>query len=121
MKKKPTKYSEETKLSLLRVYHESGMSKMAFARHHGLSNSTLLNSWIKRYEQGEKDVPLPEEPEEDMKKDYKEEALALRKRVKELEKALALSRLETTSRDILIDKAEEYFNIPIRKKSGAKQ
>ena len=68
---------------------------------------------------------LPKPEEEDManrdKESYKEENAELKKRIKELEKALAFSRLETEARDLLIDKAESYFNIPIRKKSGAKQ
>ena len=51
---------------------------------------------------------------------YKEENAQLKKRVRELEKALELSKLETQVRDMLIDKAEDYFDIPIRKKSGAK-
>ena len=55
------------------------------------------------------------------KDSYKEENSFLKKRIKELEKTLTFSRLETEARDILIDKAEEYFNVPIRKKSGAKQ
>ena len=54
------------------------------------------------------------------KEDYKEENAQLKKRVKELEKALAFSRLETEARDLMITRAEEYFSIPIRKKSGAK-
>ena len=54
------------------------------------------------------------------KEDYKQEIAALRKRNRELEKALEFSRLETLARDMMIDKAEEYFDIPIRKKSGAK-
>ena len=54
------------------------------------------------------------------KDSYKEENVQLKKRIRELEKALEFSRLETLSRDMLIDKAEEYFDIPIRKKSGAK-
>jgi len=55
------------------------------------------------------------------KDSYKEENAQLRKRIRELEKALEFSRLETLSRDVMIDKAEEYFDIPIRKKSGARQ
>lgn len=54
------------------------------------------------------------------KEDYKEENAELKKRIKDLEKALAFSKLETESRDLLITRAEEYFSIPIRKKSGAK-
>ena len=52
--------------------------------------------------------------------DYKEENAQLKKRIRELEKALEFSRMETMARDMMIDKAEEYFDIPIRKKSGAK-
>ena len=55
------------------------------------------------------------------KDSYKEEVSQLKKRIKGLEKALDYSKLETLARDILIDKAEEYFDISIRKKSGAKQ
>lgn len=54
------------------------------------------------------------------KENYKEENAQLKKRIRELEKALEFSRLETLARDMMIDKAEEYFDIPIRKKSGAK-
>ena len=54
------------------------------------------------------------------KDDYKDEIAQLKKRNRELEKALEFSRLETLARDMMIDKAEEYFDIVIRKKSGAK-
>ena len=53
--------------------------------------------------------------------DYNDVNVQLKKRIKELEKALEFSRLETLARDLMIDKAEEYFDVPIRKKSGAKQ
>lgn len=54
------------------------------------------------------------------KSDYQEEIVQLKERIRELEKSLEFSRLETQARDLMIDKAEEYFDIPIRKKSGAK-
>ena len=66
----------------------------------------------------------PEPSEEDManrsKDSYKDENAQLKKRIRELEKALEFSRLETLARDMMIDKAEDYFDIQIRKKSGAK-
>jgi transposase len=125
MKKSPTKYTEEDKLRLLREYHESGMSKNHFAKTHGLCNLTLLNSWLRRYGPEENCVSLPPESTEDdmanrSKDDYRQEIDAQKKRIKELEKALEFSRLETKARDMIIDKAEEYFDIQIRKKSGAK-
>lgn len=100
------------------------MSKRSFCNRHGLYHA-LLYSWQKKYECEKKSVPLPAEAEvTDManrsKEEYKQEIAALKKRNRELEKALEFSRLETLARDMMIDKAEEYFDIPIRKKSGAK-
>jgi transposase-like protein len=126
MKKGRKFYSEEEKLSLLHSYYESGMSKTSFCKAHGLCGRILLDKWIAKYASGvEKELPLsPDEPSEEManrsKDDYKEENAQLKKRVKELEKALSFSKLETEVRDMLIDRAEEYFDIPIRKKPGAK-
>ena len=119
-------YSEEDRLSILRDYYSSGMSMYACAKKYHLSTSSLLFKWKRMYESHPELVSLRPEPiEEDManrdKESYKEENAALKKRIKELEKALAFSKLETEARDLLIDKAESYFNIPIRKKSGAKQ
>ena len=126
MRKSRKKYSEEDKLHYLRLYHESGMSKYSFARKYGLYSPTLLHSWIKKYENVEEIVPLQsysvseEEMANRSKESYKDENAQLKKRIRDLEKALDFSRLETLARDMMIDKAEEYFDIQIRKKSGAK-
>ena len=126
MRKKHERYKEEERLSILRDYYLSGLTPYHFSHHYGLSSPTVLISWLRKYESHPDLVSLRPEPiEDDManrdKESYKEENALLKKRIKELEKALAYSRLETEARDILIDKAEEYFNVPIRKKSGAKQ
>ena len=114
MRKKHEHYSEEEKLHLLHSYYQSGMSKTSFCKQHGISGITLLNKWLAKYESVVKEVSLaPCQAPTDMSD-------RLKKRVKELEKALAFSRLETEARDLMITRAEEYFNIPIRKKPGAK-
>ena len=120
------KYSEEFKLSVIRDYYSSGMSKGACIRQYGLSGNAILLLWLRKYESEKKSLPLPPESnEEEManrsKEDYKKEIAELKKRNRDLEKALEFSRLETMARDLMIDKAEEYFDISIRKKSGAKQ
>ena len=126
MSKTYQKYSEEFKLSVIRDYYSSGMSKYACVRKYQLrSDATLLN-WLRKYESEKDSLPLQSDSsnDEDManrsKEDYKDENTQLKKRIKELEKALEFSRLETLARDLMIDKAEDYFDIPIRKKSGAK-
>ena len=126
-KRRPQKISEEFKLSVIRDYYSSGMSQYACARKYQLSSLSLLPSWLKKYGPKIKPLSLPSEPtnEEEMsnrsKESYREENAALKKRVRELEKALSFSRMETEVRDLLITRAEEYFKIPIRKKSGAEQ
>ena len=50
------------------------------------------------------------------KESYQEENAQLKQRIKNLEKALTFSKLETEARDLMITRAEEYFDIPIRKK-----
>ena len=119
-------YSKEERLSILRDYYFSGLSLRGCARKHNLKAANMITKWIKMYENDKDFLSLQQEySESDMgnrsKDSYKEENTLLKKRIRELEKALAFSRLETEARDILIDKAEEYFNVPIRKKSGAKQ
>ena len=127
MSKSMKHYSEELKLSLIRSYYESGQSKGKFCREHGLCDTSLLNYWLKTYEVRKEMLPLRPEAKSDgdmsnrSKDSYREEVHELKKRVRELEKALDYSKLETSARDLMIDKAEEYFEIPIRKKSGARQ
>lgn len=126
MRKKYERYSEEFKLSVIRDYYSSGMSKYACMKKYRLSSDVLLNSWLRHYGEAENSISFPEvsPKDEDMsnrsKASYQDENQQLKKRIKELEKALEYSRLETQVRDMLIDKAEEYFDINIRKKSGAK-
>ena len=125
MSKVCKRYSEEFKLSVIRDYYSSGMSKYACRRKYQLSSDSILLYWLRKYGNEEKVVSLqPEASEEDManrsKDSYRDENAQLKKRIRELEKALEFSRLETLARDMMIDKAEEFFDIPIRKKSGAK-
>ena len=125
MVKSPKKYSKEEKLSLLREYHQSGMSKRSFSKVHGFCNASLLNNWIKSFEVPKEVLSLPSgEEDSDLsnctKEGYRQENAELKKRIRDLEKALEISHLETKARDMLISRAEDYFNIQIRKKSGAR-
>ena len=126
MRKHYERYSEEFKLSVIRDYYSSGLSKNGCVRKYGLSGIKLLCYWLKQYAVEEKSLSLSAEglTDESMsnrnKESYRDEISQLKKRIRELEKALEVSHLETLSRDLLIDRAESYFDIPIRKKSGAR-
>ena len=95
MSKERKVFSEEFKLSVIRDYYSSGMSKGACRRKYGLSSPTMLNSWLKKYADRLESLSSPaERTSEEManrgKEDYREENALLKKRVKELEKALSL-------------------------------
>ena len=126
MSKKYKSYSKEDKLSLLRDYYQSGLSKNSFCKSRGIVAVKSLNTWLKVFA-NEKDLLSLQSEQANItdmanrsKESYQEENAQLKQRIKELEKALAFSKLETEARDLMITRAEEYFDIPIRKKSGAK-
>ena len=124
MSRKRTTYDEEYKMSILREYYSSEMTRSAFLKKHNLPYANFLR-WLRSYELENNSLSLQSDQSEDdmanrSKDNYKEENAQLKKRIRELEKALEFSKLETMARDMMIDKAEEYFDIPIRKKSGAK-
>lgn len=126
MSKKYKSYSKEDKLSLLRDYYQSGLSKNSFCKSRGIAAVKSLNTWQKVFA-NEKDLLSLQSEQANItdmanrsKESYQEENAQLKQRIKELEKALAFSKLETEARDLMITRAEEYFDIPIRKKSGAK-
>jgi len=127
MSKKIKKYSDEERLSILEDYYSSGMSRGACVRKYGLCGNSLLIKCERMYASRKELLPFQSESSNDddmanrSKDDYKKEIAELKKRNRDLEKALEFSRLETLARDLMIDKAEEYFDISIRKKSGAKQ
>ena len=106
MSKSIKHYSEELKLSLIRSYYESGQSKGEFCKEHDLCGTSLLNYWLKTYENSKEMLPLRSEAKSDddmsnrSKDSYREEVHELKKRIRELEKA------------------EEYFEISIRKNLG---
>jgi hypothetical protein len=62
-------------------------------------------------------MPKKQNPEESAA----EELARLREENKRLSEALKLSEWMNHAKDVMIDEAEKAFNIPIRKKSGAKQ
>ena len=126
MNDKRKSYSKEDKLSLLRDYYQSGLSKYSFCKSRGIAAVKSLNTWLKVFA-NEKDLLSLQSEQANItdmanrsKESYQEENAQLKQRIKELEKALAFSKLETEARDLMITRAEEYFDIPIRKKSGAK-
>ena len=125
---KNRRYTESEKLSILRDYYSSDESKNFITRKYSLCGSALLNRWIKSYpieeyslylEDLDSDLIMAKKSSDNLSSTDSKESLE--KRIKDLEKALAYSQLETRALNVLIDVAEKEVGIRIRKKSGAKQ
>lgn len=120
LKSKTSKrYSDAEKLELIRAYKSSGMLMDQFTRIYGLGHSTL-SRWM--YNFAHSNVILDNssmKKSSNSSKSYKE--LELEEKVRNLEKALEHEKLRSLAYSTMIDVAEEYFGIEIRKKPGAKQ
>ena len=68
-----------------------------------------------------KQNPLPMPKKLKSEESAAEELARLREENKRLSEALKMAEWMNHAKDVMIDQAEKTFNIPIRKKSGAKQ
>lgn len=122
MKKEVKYYTNEEKLSLVKKYLLSGMTKQRFSQSVGVSLSGFIN-WLEMF--GNPDLPQIEHL---MKKsdipstveELQSELIRLRKEKKALEKSFEREKLRSLAFDTLIDLAESTYHIRIRKNSGAK-
>ena len=122
MKKAVKYYTDEEKLSLVKQYLSSGMTKQRFSQSVGVSLSSLIK-WLEKF--GNPDLPQIEHL---MKKsaipstveELQAELIKLRKEKKELEKSFEREKLRSLAFDTLIDLAESTYHIRIRKNSDAK-
>ncbi len=99
----------------------------------GISRTSIFR-WIRTFadgkvpehrNQGTPDVkPNPSSMSKKSQKPVESEAeelARLREENKRLSEALKMAEWMNHAKDVMIDEAEKMFNIPIRKKSGAKQ
>lgn len=126
-KKRACEYSLEERQYIIDEYISSGMRKSEiWKKYTGSSNEHgNLIRWMRQlgYEIPQKYFTL-EEPKEKMMSKPKittEANIDLKKRIKELEKALIDSELRASAYDTMITIAEKELKINIRKKSYTKQ
>jgi transposase len=105
---------DDKKIEVVAEYLKGGVTVRELERKYGTSRSAI-HRWIKEYEAGEE--LAAKEPEGQVSKDTEMSTADVKRLRKELEEA----RLYNKLLNAMIDIAEEQFDIPIRKKSGAKQ
>lgn len=117
------KKTREEILEILRDYLTSDLSKSAISRKYCLDRNWVRRNLIKFAVSDKKDgIPMKKLPENvSVEKPYRDDDRdALLNRIRELEIALRRTEMARDAYDEMIRLAEQYYNIPIRKKSAAK-
>ncbi len=118
--KKYEKYSKSLKRRIAKEYLAGRASYAILAEENGLRDKTVVREFVKWYRQ-QLDKESADLPQSNALKDSttspdKDSAAS----IKELQEALRLAELKNELLETMIDIAEEKFEVPIRKKSGAK-
>lgn len=103
--------------------HESGMSYYKIAKIIPVTDVTIQR-WIDKFATGKTNRPVQmkvKQPQQPSPAQDLQEIKSLQKRIKELEVELKRESLRADFYDEMINVAESKFNIPIRKKAGAKR
>ena len=125
----------EQKSMIVRQYLQNHVPVAQLSRDFGVCTLTI-HRWINAFASGKMKMPaeksngtsdIKQNPPNMSKKNQKpveneaEELARLREENKRLAEALKMAEWMNHAKDVMIDEAEKTFNIPIRKKSGAKQ
>lgn len=111
-------FSDELKekLVLLVVYQNQSPKKLS--KQYGLPNVYILSNWVRIYkkslETGAVTLPL-------MVPKKRKDTVALKQRIKQLEKSLEKANVMIYGLNSMIDYAEKELKVPVRKKHGTKQ
>jgi len=121
------------KMQVVNEYLDGNIQITQLSKKYQISR-TIIYRWISNFASG-KLIPNSESKELEVKSNAtpmlkknqnpvetpEEELARLREENKKLEEALKMAEWSNHAKDVMIDLAEKTFNIPIRKKSGAKQ
>jgi len=108
-------YSDAFKKSVVKEVLSGHLGKDEARRHYQIKGKSAVLNWIRKFDPSQ--THMMRKKQSPVQKDTTE----LEAENKRLREELELERLRTLSLNVMIDLAEEQFNIPIRKKSGAKQ
>lgn len=101
-------------------YLRGGVTLRELERRHGVSFSTI-HRWVKAYERAEGRNEEVGAGQQEVWRALVEKDARLTTDVRRLRRELEEARLHNKLLNAMIDIAEEQFEVPIRKKSGAKR
>ena len=114
-----TKSRDQYYDKVISIYQETGYGRKRIAKMLPVGEKTIAR-WIANFV-AENGTVTPQTVMQTNQEPNNEELQALKKKVAELEKQLKYQEMRADAYDTMIDIAEKKFNIPIRKKAGAKQ
>lgn len=124
------RYTKEQKLAVVEAYVKDHVPIYELSQEFGVSDVSIWR-WVRNFTP--ENVPLytcnlrkrvktiSPMPKKQAKETANEELQRLREENKRLSEALRMAEWMNHAKDVMIDEAEKTFNIPIRKKSGAKR
>lgn len=123
--KSSQKYPNALKRKIAQEYLSGKFSYAVAAEEYGLANRGVVKEFVKWYKK--KEYLSSMSVDKGSKNQLPESAASLpdnlqdaTRRIQELEKQIALAKLQVNSLEALIDLAEQELSIDIRKKSGTK-
>ena len=118
------KFTTTFKLEVVRDYYSSGQSYRAVLRKWNINSGSLFQ-WLKNWPIDSERLSLSDEVIARFRMEHKGSEMTdeeiLRKRVSDLERALAYEKLRSRAFEKLIEIAEAEEGLSILKKDGAKQ
>ena len=121
-------YPDDFKQKVIREVLSGQLTKEAAQRKYLLGGKSAVLEWMRKFGIENKPISkhttimnLQKKSPTKVETVDMSEVAALKKKIKELELQLEYERLRTEALDTMINVAETRFNIPIRKKPGAKQ
>ena len=124
------RYTKEQKLAIVEAHVKEHFPVDELSQEFGISNVSIWR-WVRNFASGNASLsPYRLRPKvkqvspmskKQSKETVSEELDRLRKENLRLSEALKMAEWMNHAKDVMIDEAEKTFNIPIRKKSGAKR
>lgn len=112
--KKVKQYSDHFKRKVVNEILSGSESVEYYRRKYRIGGSMTLSRWIDKF-------AAEENPSMSKKRTEREELASLKAELAILKRELETERLRRQAYELMIEIAEEEFNIPIEKKFGVKQ
>ena len=116
-------FTDDDRILIVREYLESGVPAEEIIKRYHISSRSVLFSWMDKFLNDKDMLPLQQKTiaDDDMAKTKDERLKEKDAEIKRRRKALELEKLRSHAYSTVIDLAGQAFNIPVRKRSGAKQ